>query len=139
MNYANLCTAKHINAKISSAGKPVGWNDLHTVSQCVIWTEGIATLGEKRKKLVPVSFQQWEGTGAGTIWAVCICQIVTEWSLPDHFAQVTSHLVLTAPDHGILSKTWMDNPEVLCNDYLQKEDWIKTKQQHGLKYEEVKL
>lgn len=78
-----------------------------------------------------------EGTGAGTIWAVYIYQLVTEWSLPDHFSQVTNHLVLTASDHAILSKIWMDSPEVLCNDYLQKEDWIKTK--HGLKSEEVKL
>lgn len=29
--------------------------------------------------------------------------VVTEWSLPDHFSQVTSHLVLTASDHAMTS------------------------------------
>lgn len=76
-------------------------------------------------------------TGADSSWAIGTCQVLTALSLPDHLTQVTSHL--TTSDHTNLSKIWTDDPEGLFSDSLQIEDWIKTKQKHGLKYEGIKL
>lgn len=96
---------------------------------------------EKRKKFSPSV--PWTGLlrepleGADSSWAVGICHVLTALSLPDHFTQVTNHLVLTTSDHTNLSKIWTDDPEGLFSDSLQIEDWIKTKQKHGLKYEGI--
>lgn len=65
--------------------------------------------------------------------------VVTEWSLPDHFSQVTSHLVLTASDHAMTSARFKWTV-LKCSamTICRKIDRMKTKQQHGLKYEEEK-
>ena len=59
---------------------------------------------EEVQSLCPLNSVAKGATGADSIWAVSICQLVTALSLPDHFTQVTNHLVLTTSDHGILSK-----------------------------------
>lgn len=103
------------------------------------WRNHFGRKKDEVQSLCPLNSAAKGPTGADGIWAVGICQLVTAPSLPDHFTQATSHLVLTTSDHAILTKVWMDNPEVLCNDYLQIEDRIKTKQQWELKYEGKKL
>lgn len=102
------------------------------------WRNHFGGKKEEVQSLCPLNSAKGP-TGADSTWAVGICQLVTALSLPDHFTQATSHLVPTTSDHAILTKVWMDNPEVLCDDYLQIEDRIKTKQQCGLKYEGKKL
>lgn len=103
------------------------------------WRNRFGVRKEEVRSLCPLNSAAKGATGTDSIWAVGICQPVTALSLPYHFTQVTSHLVLTTSDCAILSKIWMDNPEGLCTDYLQIEDQIETKQQHRLKHEGIKL
>ena len=59
---------------------------------------------EEVQSLCPLNSAAKGPTGADSIWAVGISQLVTALSLPDRFTQATSHLVLTTSDHAILAK-----------------------------------